>query len=58
MKSNYLNPYNHLGSYSADHFFVALLQVPAFYVMQSDLTIAKRRILLNFPYGCSLIDSC
>jgi hypothetical protein len=51
MKSNYLNPYNHLGSYSAGHFFVALLQVPAFYVMQSDLTIAKRRILLNFPYG-------
>lgn len=57
MKSNYLDPDNPLGSYSAGHFFVALLQVPAFYVMQSDLTIAKRRILLNFPYACSLLDS-
>ena len=58
MKSNYLDPDNHLGSYSAGRFFVALLQVPAFYVMQSDLTIAKRRILLNFSYACSLLDSC
>jgi len=58
MKSNYLDPDNHLGSYSAGHFFVALLQVPAVYVMQSDLTIAKRRILLNFSYACSLLDNC
>lgn len=58
MKTNYLDPDNHLDSYSAGHFFVALLQVPAFYVMQSNLTIAKRKILLNFPYACSLLDSC
>lgn len=56
MKSNYLDPDNHLGSYSAGQFFVALLQLPAFYVMQSDLTIAKRRILLNCPYACLLIE--
>lgn len=57
MRGNYLNPDNHLSSYSAGLFFVALLQVPAFYVMQSDLTIAKRRILLNYPYACLLIES-
>lgn len=51
MKGDDLDTDNHLGSYSAGQFLVALLQIPAFYVMQSDLTIAKRRILLNCPYS-------